>query len=820
MTPLRLGEFKLSHYPEASWLAPTLHNRYNNRFCHSIQNFSFGVPMSFRRVGWLAATALATLVCISCGQVYRPVVIPVSTTPPNPENFHAVFGLSANVGGNPGTVLQIDVSGDSNIGVANMGLVPTHVAALPTNNRVFVASAGSVCVEDPSVCPPGGVFPGGADIITAFTPAASSPIATGLGSPAIYSLPNVGPQQSAAITSISESGTVVTAVLAAPIGQAKVGGTVVIAGVNIGGYDGSFVISTINGSTIQYSDPISGLISTTGGTATVPLPTFCSYQPDFVATTQTTAVYVANYGVENGPNCTFASTDSVAQLSSSANAITNIAYLNPSNASPAPHPVAMVETPNAQNLYVVNQGNNTILDLSPIDLSTLATIPVGSTPVWAVARPDNRRVYVVTQGAGTLVPIDVATNTILQTQTNLSVGAGANLVVYDPTLNRLYVTNPATGYVFVYSATGGVDLSGNANDTPKLLATISMSAGANPPCPSGCAPVGVAALPDGSRFYVASYNIEATCSDANVGPTACIVPMLTVFDAASMTAKPVPTSLLAPTPSLSLLVSPPYALNQYALPPVPSCVTPATYSPGTTRFRMFTTASADSSHVYVSICDSGSIADVATNTNSVTSGANTPDSLVTDIAAPFGACTPGTCGSTAVITQFSITNNVVTLTANNNFIAGQQVQISGLSSPVGTGMNGKTLTVLQGVTPTQFQCNFAYPTNVGPTNDSGTAVSIPSATITSFSIGANNVATFQAINTFTPGTKVSISGLASSAGTQLNGLAMTVIATGLTNAQFEAVATVTLTTTGSTTDTGIAVPIVQPQSPVFLLTGQ
>jgi len=779
--------------------------------------------MSFRRVGWLAATALATLLWMSCGEVYRPVVIPVSTTPPNPANFHAVFGISANVGTNPGTALQIDVSGDSNIGVANMGLNPTHAAILPNNSRVFVASAGSVCVEDPSVCVPGGIFPGGADIITAFTPAADSTTATGIGNPVIYTLPNLGPQQSAAITSISESGTVVTVVLSALIGQAQVGGPIVISGVNIGGYDGNFVISSINGTTIQYTDSATNLAATTGGTATVPLPTFCSYQPDFVATTQTNAVFVANYGYENGPNCAYASTDSIALLNTFTNTIGNIAYLNPSNASPAPHPVAMVETPDGQNLYVVNQGNNTVMDLSPFDLSTLATIPVGTTPVWAVARPDNRRVYVLAQGSGTLIPIDTATNTILQSQTNLSVGAGANFILYDPTLNRLYVTNPSTGTVFVFSATGGTDLSGNANDTPLLLATISMSAvpttSSTPPCPGGCSPVSVAALPDGSRFYVASYQAQPSCSDANVGASPCIVPMVTVFDAPSITPKPPFSTLLAPAPSLSLLTSPPYALSQYALTPVTSCVTPPTYSPGTTRFRMFATASADSSHVYVSICDAGSIADISTKTNTISTGTNTPDILVTDITAPFGACTPGTCGTVASITSLSITSNVVTFTANNNFIAGEQVQISGLSSQPGTQLNGQTLTVLQtGLSASQFECNFTHG-DVGPTNDSGAAVGIPSATITSFSI-ANNVATFQAVNLFTPGTKVAISGLTSGAGIQLNGLTMTVIATGLSSSQFEAVGTTTLTNASSTTDTGTAVPIVQPQSPIFLLTGQ
>jgi hypothetical protein len=774
------------------------------------------MPMSFRRVGWLAAIALATLFSISCGQVYRPVVIPIATNPPNPQNFHAVFGINSNVSSSPGSVLQIDVSGDTNIGVANMGINPTHAAALPSNLRVFVASAGSAIPGDP-------------DTITAFAPAASSTIATGIGSLTVFSLPNVGPNQSSAITDIREatnSGTV-TVTLSQAITLAAVGGQIVISGVNIGAYNGNFLITSVSGNTIQYTNPVRGLLDTTGGTATIPIPTFCSYLPDFVTTTQNTAVYVANYGAEGGSTCAYASTDSVALLNPTTGTVQNIAYLTPGGSGPAVHPVAMAETPNAQNLYVVNQGDgttpSTVVNLSPTDLSQLASITVGINPTWVVARLDNQRVYVLTQGvqggSGLLVPIDVATNTVLQSQTNLSVGAGANFLLYDSNLNRLYVTNPTTGNVFVYSATGGVDLSGNPNDTPKLLATIAMAGGA---CPGGCSPVSVTALPDGSRFYVASYRSESSCSDPNVGATACIVPMLTVFDAPSMTVKTGGSPLLKGSPSLSLLASPPFSATQYAVPPQSACAPVTPYNPGNVgsnaRFRMFTTSSSDSSHVYVSMCDAGAIAIVATTTNSINQGTNAPDTLVNNIAAPFGACSGANCTFAAAITSFSITSNVVTFqTTTNNFLAGEQVQISGMS--IGTYLNGQTLTVLPTPSSTQFSANFTYPTNVGLTNDAGTAIGLQTAQITSLSINSN-VVTFQGVNTFTPGTRVAISGLSSGAGSPLNGQTLTVIATGLSNKQFECVLSTPEGNVGSTSDAGIAVPQVPPQTPIFLVTGQ
>jgi hypothetical protein len=529
-----------------------------------------------------------------------------------------------------------------------MGVNPTHAAILPNDSRVFVASAGSL-------------YAGDTDVITAFTPAVDAPIAVGLGTPTTFNLPNVLPSQSSAITSITEVGSVVTVILQSPFLNAVVGGQIEIAGVtapppdpappnyNPAGYDGSFTIASVNGTTITYDDSTTGLTNGTVGTATIPIPLTCSYQPDFVTTAQSSAVFVANYGVENDTSCNVSSTDSIAVLSPSTNAITQIAYQ-----APASHPVAMVETPDGNNLYVLNQ-NNTIVDLSPTSLESdltsapLATItlPSGSTnPVWAVSRVDSQFVYVITEGDGSLQTISPLTNTIVSTQP--VGGPGANFVLYDPNLNRLYVTNPTAGNVYVFDA-GTAGTAGTGPTPPTLLTTISMSSGTNPPCPTGCSPVSVAALADGSRFYVASFSTASSCPDPNVGAgTACVIPMLTVFDAASMAVKPSNSTLSLLPPSISLFNSPLFSASQYAVPiaTATNCQPPATYTPGATRFRMFTAASADSSHVYVSICDAGVIADIATTTTTLPTGAtNTPDQLITDLAAPYSAAPAGASGA-------------------------------------------------------------------------------------------------------------------------------------------------------------------------------
>jgi len=511
-------------------------------------------------------------------------------TNPTPSNFHAVLGISTNLPGYSGEAMQIDVSGDSVVGetsissasAPNSGLNPTHAAIAPSNSRVFVAAAGSV-------------FPGGTDSVASFTPVFQSTLALGLGAVSTISLPS----QTSTIVSISESGTLVTVTLSAPLNNLVAGYAIAIAGVAIPGYNGTFALSSVSGTTIQYMNSVAGLAAASGGTASVPP------QPVFLSSTDNNAMYVANYNA-----------NSVFKINTTSNVVVN-------SATVGANPVSLAETPNALKLYVADQGSNTVTSLNTVDLSPNAVTGfTGVTPVWVVARGDSQKVYVLTQGDGQLVTIDVATDTVTS---SLPVGAGANFIFYDPHLNRLYVTNPVTATVYVFSDTG-------ANDTPTQLAAISMTAGATPPCPAGCTPVSVTALLDGSRFYVASYQTATSCPDAVVGASsACVIPGLTVFDASSLTAK------YPSAPTLTLLTWPPFATNQYAVPPVTSCTKaalyPALYTPSIPRFRVFTTAAADSSRVYVSMCDAGAIAVVNTtdgNTNNTGTGLP-PDTVVIDL---------------------------------------------------------------------------------------------------------------------------------------------------------------------------------------------
>lgn len=522
--------------------------------------------MSLRRSGRLAAMVVSTLMCISCGQVYRPVVIPTTTVPPNPANFHAVFAINSNGSYAPaaqpptfsyssGTAMQIDVSGDTKNGVANMGINPTHAAILPNNSRVFVASAGSI-------------EPGGVDLITAFTPALSFSAANGLSNLTTFSLPTAPP-----------------------------------------------------------GSP----------------PGVYPYLPDFVAASQS-SVFAANYGTETqamvGGTLTTVITDSIAVLSPSLNTVTNIVYLPGGS-----HPVALAlaQNTNVNKLYVANQGTNTISSFNTVDMSQNTvnfsgfTLP---TPTWLVTRGDGQKVYVLTQGDGKLTTIDTAADVVTSSlPTCLSSNcAGANFILYDPHLQRLYVTNPANSTLSVFSVTGG------PGDTPQLLSAVNLTSGTvtgnYPTCANLC-PVSVTALPDGSRVYVASYQLSS-CSDPVFSTSCKVVPQVTVIDAPSSTVKTTVFALVAgqggttpPSVSESIDCIPSLPYNPAGIA-IAGTSTPAF----STRFRLSTAAAADSSRVYVGVCDAGSVAIINTTTNTITLGGNVADTLITNLPAPFGAGIP------------------------------------------------------------------------------------------------------------------------------------------------------------------------------------
>ncbi len=288
--------------------------------------------------------------------------------------------------------------------------------------------------------------------------------------------------------------------------------------------------------------------------ATTSLP--ASSNPVFVHTTENATVYVANFG-----------TNTVAAISTGTNAA-----LSPL-IQVGSHPVALAETPDQKKLYAVNQGDDTVSSIKAEDRSVNPPIAVGTTPVWALARSDSARVYVLNSGSGTVSTIDTTTDTVLS---SVAVGAGANYMIYDSKLSRIYISNPIANTLTALNI---------SVDPPALLFTL----------PVAASPITVAALPDGSRVYVASVSLaggnaisQVTVVNAGDGSVRTVVPLSSV---------------------------------------------PA--SCGVARFEVFIVASADSSKVFVGNCDAGNTSIIRTS----------DDTKVLDIPAPLSANTPPNGGN-------------------------------------------------------------------------------------------------------------------------------------------------------------------------------
>ncbi len=99
-----------------------------------------------KRSLYLGAVLFLVIICLSCGDVFRPIIIPNPPKFPNPAAAHSVLIISDNgtVSGGVetpviGNAMSIDVSGDTDMSQRNIGLVPIHALQLSAN-QVIVAN--------------------------------------------------------------------------------------------------------------------------------------------------------------------------------------------------------------------------------------------------------------------------------------------------------------------------------------------------------------------------------------------------------------------------------------------------------------------------------------------------------------------------------------------------------------------------------------------------------------------------------------------------------------------------------------------------------
>ncbi|MFY9845172.1 MAG: hypothetical protein WA718_02890 [Terriglobales bacterium] len=85
-----------------------------------------------KRFLWLGFVVCLYLICTGCGETFRPIIIPNPPTFPNPAAAHTVVSINNNappsgqLENTVGTSMVIDVSGDTDVSIVNVGLAPVH----------------------------------------------------------------------------------------------------------------------------------------------------------------------------------------------------------------------------------------------------------------------------------------------------------------------------------------------------------------------------------------------------------------------------------------------------------------------------------------------------------------------------------------------------------------------------------------------------------------------------------------------------------------------------------------------------------------------
>jgi YVTN family beta-propeller protein len=115
-----------------------------------------GVSMTVVRA---AGVLLLMLICLSCGQTYRPVATPIIPSLPNPGFSHFALVISGNGIDHPGASTSINVSGDTAESQSIVGLMPVQAAVVLNGTRVYVANSHD-------------------DTVSTFSPTSPTPVTT------------------------------------------------------------------------------------------------------------------------------------------------------------------------------------------------------------------------------------------------------------------------------------------------------------------------------------------------------------------------------------------------------------------------------------------------------------------------------------------------------------------------------------------------------------------------------------------------------------------------------------------------------------------
>ena len=495
----------------------------------SIWNHAHSAPSRLLRA---ASTLLLGLICASCGENFRPVAQPIQGLQPSPAPSHFIASITTDgVGDNhrdSGAVSNMNVSGDSIQGTMKVGIAPVHAALTAAGAKLYAANSAE-------------------DTVTS----------TIISSAAVAATVSLPPSPFASIILCSGNGTNATYTYAGATQLFFVGDTVYVSGCATNGLNGVYTVTAASAGSFSVANATTATDNpeSVGAQAKIPNAVFAN-------TTENNNMYVASYG-----------TNSVYVINTGTDAVRAAVPVGI-------HPVALAETPDARKVYVANHGDSTsggsvsVIDTVSDTAKTIClsggappSCTLGPLPVWAVARSDSEEIYVL-DASGVIYAINTASDAVITS--TFPPQAGANFMFYDQNFSRLYVTSPSSDSLRVFDVSAGA---------PVLVGIpIAIPAAPSSPCPaSPVLPTSVTVLGDGSKAYVASYQVS--------GSSVCT--QLSVIDTGSSTlTKTIPLTVASDTSAQT------------------GC--------GKVGFRAFATSSGGGTNsnfkVYVAQCDAGSVA--------------------------------------------------------------------------------------------------------------------------------------------------------------------------------------------------------------------
>src|ERR1700687_262331 len=159
-----------------------------------------------KRVLWLGFVLCLYLICTGCGETCRPIIIPNPPVFPNPRAAHTVLAINDTGPVVPGSAMVVDVSGDTDMSVANVGLAPVHAAqqsasqGLVLNPSVTGAVADSITMLSFS-----SVIISGTTTISLPPDSAPNFVATTESRQAYVLLPNYAPPSFGVVSTVSNN---------------------------------------------------------------------------------------------------------------------------------------------------------------------------------------------------------------------------------------------------------------------------------------------------------------------------------------------------------------------------------------------------------------------------------------------------------------------------------------------------------------------------------------------------------------------------------------------------------------------------------------